>query len=384
MRILFVHSSSGRYGADRQLALIATGLDRASYEPLVVLPEHGELATELQAAGIEVLTRPLAVIRRGLMNPRGIAALALAASRDAVGLRALIRRRRIALVHSNTSVVLAGAAAAAAAGVSHVWHVREIYSRFERLWPGYRRLLASATALPCVSRATAAQFGTRGSPVVIPDGLATDARRAPRAQARAALGLEAQTPVLAVVGRISDWKGQEVLVRALAQPPLRDRGAVGLIAGEPWPGSERYRTRLVALAQASGVGQRLRMLGFRPDLETVWGACDLVAVPSTAADPLPGSAIEAAAAGCTVIASALGGLPEIIHDRRTGRLLAPGDAGALAELAAELLDDPAERERLGAAAARDVRERFAPAALLRSIEGLYARIRGERQAAHRR
>ncbi|MBV9837255.1 MAG: glycosyltransferase, partial [Solirubrobacterales bacterium] len=88
-------------------------------------------------------------------------------------------------------------------------------------------------------------------------------------------------------------------------------------------------------------------------------------------------AIEAAAAGCAVIASALGGLPEIIHDRRTGRLLAPGDAGALAELAAELLDDPAERDRLGAAAARDVRERFAPAALLRSIEGLYARIRGE-------
>jgi glycosyltransferase involved in cell wall biosynthesis len=86
---------------------------------------------------------------------------------------------------------------------------------------------------------------------------------------------------------------------------------------------------------------------------------------------LPGSAIEAAAAGCTVIASAHGGLPEIITDGETGRLVAPGDPVALAQAAVELLDDPGLSERLGAAAAADVRRRFSPSRLLDEIHDLY-------------
>ena len=84
----------------------------------------------------------------------------------------------------------------------------------------------------------------------------------------------------------------------------------------------------------------MRLLGFRDDVENVYGAADVIAVPSTAPDPLPGAAIEAAAAGCAVVASAHGGLPEIIRDGETGRLVPPGDAAALARAAAELLDDP--------------------------------------------
>ena len=119
---------------------------------------------------------------------------------------------------------------------------------------------------------------------------------------------------------------------------------------------------MIDLADRLGVRDRLRLLGFRDDVENVYGAADVVAVPSTEPDPLPGAAIEAAAAGCAVVASAHGGLPEIIRDGQTGRLVTPGDASALALAAAELIDDPAAAARLGAAAAADVRERFAPTA----------------------
>jgi glycosyltransferase involved in cell wall biosynthesis len=97
-------------------------------------------------------------------------------------------------------------------------------------------------------------------------------------------------------------------------------------------------------------------------------------VPSTEPDPLPGAAIEAAAAGCTVLASAHGGLPEIIRDGETGRLLTPGDATELARIAAQLLDDASERDRLGAAASLDVRERFAPGRVLATLQDLYDAI----------
>ena len=369
--VLLVHSSSGHYGADRQLLLIASGLDPERYRPLVALPSDGALATDLRAAGVAVQVRALSVLRRGLASPGGVAAVSAGVGRDAGRLGAFVRHRQVALVHSNTSVVLGGAAAAAVGRIPHVWHVREIYSRFGRLWPWYRSVLATAAALPCVSEATAAQFRPGDPARVVHDGLAFEPRRAPRDVARGALGLDAAAPVIAVLGRISDWKGQDVLVRALAEPALRNRGAVGLLAGEAWPGAEARAAGVFELARALGVEERLRLLGFRDDVETVFGASDLIAVPSTAPDPLPGAAIEAAAAGCTVIASAHGGLPEILTDGVTGRLVAPGDHVALAETAAELLDRPELRERLGAAAAADVRARFSAARLLDSVHELY-------------
>jgi glycosyltransferase involved in cell wall biosynthesis len=336
-----------------------------------VLPEAGELADDLRATGIEVVLRPsLSVLRRGLMTPSGLASIATATPLDAAALGRLIRRRRISLVHSNTSVVLGGAAAAAAARVPHVWHIREIYTRFGPAWPAYRTLLSRAAALPCVSAAVAAQFATRRARV-IHDGLAVDARRAPRTDARAALGLAADVAVVAVLGRISDWKGQDVLIRALAEPPLVEAGAIGLIAGDVWPGAEQRRDMVLALAERLGVTDRVALVGFRDDVENVYGAADVVAVPSTEPDPLPNAALEAAAAGCAVVASAHGGLPEIIRDGVSGRLVTARDPAALARVAAELLGDPAERERLGAAAAADVRERFAPQRLVAAVQSLY-------------
>jgi glycosyltransferase involved in cell wall biosynthesis len=332
------------------------------------------LADSLRGAGVEVLERPLAVIRRGVADPRKLAALGRALGRDAVELTRVIRGRRLAIVHSNTSVVLGGAAAAKLAGIPHVWHVREIYARYGAAWPVHRRLLGSADALPCVSVATAAQFDSDARVSVIGDGLAVDAHRAPRASARDALDLPPDRPVIAMLGRISDWKGQDLLVRALAQPALHDRGAIGLIAGDAWPGAEDRTARILALARTLGVSDRVALVGFRTDVENVYGAADLVAVPSTAPDPLPGAAVEAAAAGCAVLAANHGGLPEIIRDGATGRLFTPGDAVGMARVAAELLDDPAARERLGADAAADVRARFAPDLLAQRIGSLYEEV----------
>jgi glycosyltransferase involved in cell wall biosynthesis len=111
-------------------------------------------------------------------------------------------------------------------------------------------------------------------------------------------------------------------------------------------------------------------------VETVYGAADVVAVPSTSPDPLPNTALEAAAAGCAIVAAAHGGLPEIVRDRETGRLCVPGDADVLARICAELLGDPAERERLGSAARADVRARFDPARLIAEVQSLYDAVRG--------
>ncbi len=355
LRVLLVHSSAGRYGADRQLALLATTLDRREVEPVVLLPFDGPLGAELRAAGVEVRTGPLPVVRREHLTPRGLLRLA----RDVRRARPALARlaRGFDLVHANTSVIL---------GLPgpRVVHVREIYPPVPVAWPAHRRAILAADRVLCVSEAVRSALGTSAGHVrVVPDGLAVAPHRADRAAARAALGLSQDAFVAAVLGRISGWKGQQLLGQALEDV----EGAIGLVAGDAWPGQEHHEAAL------RGFG-RLRLLGFRPDVETVYGAADVVVVPSTAPDPLPNSALEAAAAGCCVVAAAHGGLPEIVADGRTGRLFAPGDAGALAAVLRELAAAPAERDRLGAAAAADVQARYASGLVAPAVMAIYREI----------
>ncbi len=333
----------------------------------------GELRDDLVAAGVDVLVRPLAVMRRASMSPRGLAVIGAALGRDAGGLARLCRSRRAALIHTNTSVTLGGSAASRVARIPHVWHLREIYTGFERYWPAYRRLLCSAQALPCVSAATRAQLGDARQACVLHDGLPLVPARAPRAAARAALGLADDAFVVAILGRISSWKGQDVLIRAVAamDEDAGEGDLVALVAGDPWQGEEQRLRDLRALAAQLGVAGRVRFVGFRSDVENVYGASDVVAVSSTQPDPFPNAALEAAAAGCCVVAADHGGLPEMLRDGVTGRLVTPGDAAALASALSRLRADPAARARLGAAAAADTRARFAPARLLEQTQALY-------------
>ena len=353
---------------------IAGGLDRARWRPVCVIPERGELAPLLEEAGAEVVTRELAVLRRGALSPPGLLDLRRRARADRAELGRLARERGVALMHSNTSVVLGGFAL----GLPHLLHVREIYTGAgpSALWPLWRRRLLRADGLACVSAAVAAQFGGAPQAFVLHDGLARTPRPAPRDSARAELGLPTDRFVVALLGRVSDWKGQDVLARALAEPALAAEGAIGVVAGDAWAGEEHHERELGDLASALGLGDRLRLLGFRDDVDTVLGAADAVAVPSKRPDPFPNSALEAAAAGVPVVAAAHGGLTEIVRDGETGLLVPPGDHAALAEALGRLAADPAWRADLGARAAEDARERFDSARMVRDVEAAYERVVG--------
>jgi glycosyltransferase involved in cell wall biosynthesis len=314
------------------------------------------------------------VLRRSLFRPAGLADVArrLVADRSALG--RLGREHGAALVHANTSVCVGAYAAAAGARLPLVVSVREIYADFARWWSPYRRFLLRADALACSSESVRAQFGASPRARVLHEGVTAAARRAPRAEARAALDLPAEAFVCAVLGRLSSWKGQEILLRATADAGLAGINAVVLVAGDAWPGEERHERALRELATALGLGDRVRFVGFRDDVDNVYGAADVVVVPSTRPDPLPNSALEAAAAGCCVVAAAHGGLPEIVRDGETGRLVPPNDPGALAAALAELAADPPQRERLGAAAAADVADRFSVTRLLERTQALYDEV----------
>jgi glycosyltransferase involved in cell wall biosynthesis len=371
--IVFLHSSAGLYGADRQLLLLAGGLDRSRFSPVVALPERGELAGPLEEAGVETVVAPMRILRRADLSPRAIWSLAGTGGRE---LEAIARERGAALVHSNTSVIVSGWALARRLAIPYVLHVRELYPRPPLAWPLWRRRLLAADRVLCVSQAVAAQFAGSGRVVVVHDGLPHPPRRSDRAAARAALGLDPDAFTVAVLGRISAWKGQDVLARALAEQPLASIGAVGLVAGAPWPGAERPAAELDRLRGELALGDRLRVTGFQDDVGSVLGAADAVAVPSTRPDPFPNAALEAAAAGVPVVAAAHGGLPEMLRDGETGVLVTPGDPGALASALRALADDPAQARQLGDAAAADVATRFTAERMLATVQSQYDALLG--------
>lgn len=377
--VLILHSSAQRYGSDAQLLTIARGLDPDRWRPVCVLPERGELAPALERAGVEVLVHPLAVLRRGLFSAGGLARLGAAVARDRRVLGRLAADREAALVHSNTSVVLSGRAVAKRAGATHLVHVREIYAGSAgragaALWPVMRRRLQAADGLVCISHAVARQFPGSPRVRVIYDGLAQAPPPPDRATARAELGIAEGRFVAALVGRVSDWKGQDVLIRALGRTELVENGAIALLAGDAYPGNEVHERELVALAGRLGLTERVLRLGFRADVGTVLGAADVLVVPSTRPEPLGLVAIEGAAAGLAVVASAHGGVTEVVRHGKTGLLVCPNDPAALARALRLLADDPQLARRLGEAGRQDVGERFSAERMLTELQATYDRL----------
>lgn len=321
----------------------------------MLLPFEGPLVEDLQA---DVVIGGVPVLRRDLLSGEGMARLARDVLKFQAPFRRLLAEREIDLVHANTSVILGLRRHAPVL----VTHVREIYPPVPVAFAAHRRRLLRSDALICVSEATACRLVGDISPAtrhVVRDGLGFDPRPVARGEARRALGLPPDAFVAAVLGRISAWKGQELLARA-----MQHVDGITLVAGDAWPGQEHHERALWPY-------HRVHRTGFTdPDL--VYGAADVVVVPSTAPDPLPNTAIEAAAAGCCVVAANHGGLPEIITEGKTGRLFPPNDQQALTRILTELRDSPSQCQSLAAAAKREARRRFDPQRMRREIETVYA------------
>lgn len=161
------------------------------------------------------------------------------------------------------------------------------------------------------------------------------------------------------VGRAVEKKGYDDLLRALARLP----------AGLDWHfehiGGGEQAKRLAELAQSLGVSDRVTWHGARPreDVIAAAGRADLFVLASKVAksgdrDGLPNVLMEAQATGLCCLATDVSAIPELIRDGETGALVPPGDVAALSAALAELIGDPARRERLGRAASSDVRRRF--------------------------
>jgi glycosyltransferase involved in cell wall biosynthesis len=366
--VLFFHWNGDLYGASRSLLRLTSRLARARHRPVVVLGNRGPVAALLTAAGVEVRhTRWMAAIERtDLRSPLGLLRLVVRALVSIPLSCVLIARIRPDVVHTNASVVLTPAMAARIMGRPHVWHIRETFVEFPRLWAVFQRFVAAlSTRIVCISESVASQFDRRirrrkvdvvhnGIPrnEVVPPGPERIARL------RMHWGLQDATTV-GVVGRINlGRKGQHLLVEAAARLVDSHASARFLVVGSPYPGTEDEELRLRDLIRTRGLENRFVLTGEMGDLPLIYGLLDVVVVPSPVPETFGNTAPEAMAYGVPVVGSNLGGTAEIVEHGVTGYLFPPGDPGALAACLDVLLADPRRRAAMGEAGRRSFAERF--------------------------
>jgi len=350
--ILYASPTADLYGASQSLLDLVAHLDRRCYHAVVLLPSEGPLAPLLQAHGATVVIEPnLAVVRRGSVKGRSLFRFVTSLLRSIWKCVNHIRKYRIAVVHTNTALIFTPAIASSICGVPHVWHVRETFNEFPRLWAPYSRLLVRfSSCVICVSTAVRNQFGKlldkRGTAIVtIFNGL--DVEQFDRAIRRPETILERYTrhkeALIVCIGRINSWKGQEVLVASYSLikdqlPPTKL-----LIVGDTYPGNESYLFALQTLVHQLGLKTDVIFTGFVEDIPSLLSACALFVLPSTNPEPFGRVVLEAMAMRVPVIATNAGGPLDIIQDGISGILVPPRDKSALADAILQVMTGPPEK-----------------------------------------
>jgi glycosyltransferase involved in cell wall biosynthesis len=210
------------------------------------------------------------------------------------------------------------------------------------------------------------------NPILIPNGVSIDAfspDREVRQRVRRELEVEPQTLVFVHVGRFAVVKNHEMLVAAFAQ----------LVGQQPLPtelwlvGDGELREAVQHQVRALGIESRVRFLGVRSDIPDLLRAADVFVFPSRwEGNPL--SVMEAMATGLPVIATAVGGVPELVEDGVSGILIPNEDRDALVAAMQRMVEQPDLRVQMGQAARCRAVERFDIRQTVRAYEALYEEI----------
>ncbi|MGQ9730197.1 MAG: glycosyltransferase [Candidatus Zipacnadales bacterium] len=194
---------------------------------------------------------------------------------------------------------------------------------------------------------------------------------------REELNLPPEAVLIGCVGLLWYAKGQEYLIRALGCLKASKRPLILLLVGRSVEGRDSEEEALCTYSEQIGVRENVRLIGWRADIPRILQALDLYVQPSLT-EGLPLAVVEAAAAGLPIIATEVGGIPEIITHDHDGLLVPPGNSQALAEAIQRLIDNPDQARKLGENARRTAFERFSAEKMAQAYLELYkALLAGE-------
>jgi len=364
-----------------------TGLDPARFASLLVTgtenPGEGTLLDLAVQRGIQPFVIP-EIVAEATLKPRDLKAL--------IALYQLLRRERPHIVHTHTAKAgFVGRLAAWLAGVPvvvHTYHGHVLHSYYSPRTTWLLRRMERVLGFLTHRIITVSEQVKRdlvdyrvASPEkisVIPLGFDLKPfldSTTHRGSFRRELSLNNGAPLIGIVGRIFPIKNHRLFLDAAARIAAVEKSARFVIVGDG-----ALRRQMEEHADRLGILDRVVFTGWRRDLPRIYADLDTLVVSSDN-EGTPVSAIEAMASECPVVATRVGGLPDLIADGETGHLVPLRDADALAAAVLRLVCDRATARRIGQAARANVAERFRAERLVADVERLYAELLAEKGIA---
>jgi glycosyltransferase involved in cell wall biosynthesis len=372
--ILFLEQQSWFGGAQRVLQAVIASLPPGRFHPIVAFPGPGPFREELARHGIETITMPLGDYASGRKSFLETVAFAFRSALCCARLAAIIRRRKVSLVYINGPRCLpAGVLAASLTGRPSLFHLQLILTRkYEALLASWLSRYvsnvvacsnAAAASLRSVDQRLSGKMEVLYNPVPDPD-VADEVLETDFQSGKGCL-------TLGMVGRITETKGQYLLLDAVARLSPQTRECLRiLIVGAPAPGCRadlRYVEYLQELALRHDLDRRIVWAGYQADPGPAYRSMDVLVHPAVA-EAMGLVILEAFQRGVPVIAARTGGIPEIVDEGSNGLLVTPGNEEELSRALSLFVSDESLRERLKAGARSGLAERF-------SLKTFSARIR---------
>lgn len=374
----FVSQESGATHAMRETIkrVGALGIGHA-----VAIPECGESRNMFPAPAFEAhylnIRRP-----RKTLNPVTHARFLLGFAGGVLGLRRLILRSEADVVHCNEITDLAAAFAARSCGVPCVCTVRADEPSQPYRSMLLKALAATADAIVVPSKSAEAWVAAGGPELAAKVRLIYDyafdaseyAQPKPSEVFRKELGVAPGATIVVLVSKLIAQKGHEQFLRAAHLVAQKRRDVVFVVVGGPVPGHEPEAEAIRKLGADLLSPEQLRFVGPRRDLPSIYSGADVVVHCPNFHDTYPTVVLLPMLVGKPVIGTRIGGIPEQIDDGRTGLLVPPDDATALASAIQRLVSDAGLRGRLGSAAMRKLRSSMAPQSQGRYLAQLYDEV----------
>lgn len=389
-KVLYVHDSGRIGGAGNVLLHLLCGLDQQAFFPQVICGSKGPLVERLRSLGfpVEIVNffRPKAIgDREGFWLPQ-FRPLWWNGQRlwsSVRQLRAFLHNTDYDLVHTNglvsnlvTSIAMIG---------EHkplIWHEhgiqpagfrRLVYSSFANLFP--RRIIAVSNA---VRETYTPYLLNKGKITTIYNGLDPESIDEKSAQQpiREELKVGKEANVVVMASLLMPWKGHEWFIRAAKLLQHKHPESYFLILGSTGKnsGQQEYKEHLLALTEQLEMTGRVRFLGFRHDVFSIFRQANVVVSSSVQPDPFPTVILEAMHAGRPVVATAIGGQIEMVQDGETGLLVPPADAEALSQAIDYLLSHPKEARIMGERGNSRVKTRFSLNRFAASVWVIYREL----------
>ncbi len=395
--VLYI-AETARGGSAFSLLMLIQGIQNSRYKPVVLFirEDHPYIGEKLRKMGIEVLVlknhklfdakedikkipknnNKKIVIGKTIQKYFGMKIfegyLALKSCYEFLRYRAvsilplikILKKNRIDLIHLNSGLrngegaILAGCLA----GVPVVCHGRWFskWTAFEKIFIRFVKFFIFISKAVSEHFAKLGVTATKGMVIHNAIDLSNYNNGYDIADVRREFGWGTEEKIICMVGRIVKWKGHEYFLKTIAEFCKKNPLVRGIIIGEPpiSQSGQRYFQKLKFLTQELGIAQKVVFTGFRDDVPRLMSAMDIVVHFSTKPEPFGRVVIEGMASEKPVIATAAGGVMDIIEDGVTGILVPCGDSRALAHAIEQILSNPFKARQIGIAARKSVEAKF--------------------------